>query len=299
MRWAERCFSSLKDSTVRPDIFVVDNGSTDGTQAFIKEHYPEVMLLQSEENLGFGRANNIGFQYALDHKYDYVYLLNQDAWVMDDTFEELIKISQAHLEYGILSPFQMNADMYHIDRNFIVNTCSWDSNNNLFNDLFNNNYEDIYSVRYVMAAHWLMPIDTIKKVGGFSLTFTHYGEDDNYAARTLYHGLKIGIVPTLLVVHDRGSRIEPVERLIYLGYTRSLNLMSDPSRFPIKALVISFIIMCINMVKYKSLVPVKYFLEMLFKIKSILRNRTISKDAGMSFIVSEKNNLNFQDKLKT
>ena len=71
MQWAERCFSSLRNSIVRPDVFVVDNGSTDGTQIFVKEHYPDVMFHQSEENLGFGNANNMGLQHALDYNYDY------------------------------------------------------------------------------------------------------------------------------------------------------------------------------------------------------------------------------------
>ena len=121
MQWAERCFDSLRKSTIVPDVFVVDNGSTDGTQTYIHEHYPEVIFQQSKENLGFGKANNIGLQYALDNEYDYVYLLNQDAWVMPDTFEKLIIVHKEHPEYGILSPFQMEANMEHIDKNFKKN----------------------------------------------------------------------------------------------------------------------------------------------------------------------------------
>ena len=99
MRWAERCFDSLRKSTVVPEVFVVDNGSTDGTQEYIKKNYPEVMFQQSNENLGFGKANNLGFQYALNKGYDYVYLLNQDAWIFPETLGGLVNVSKLHPEY--------------------------------------------------------------------------------------------------------------------------------------------------------------------------------------------------------
>ena len=85
MRWAQRCLQSLRDSEVHTDIYVIDNGSTDGTQAFIREHFPEAVMVQNARNEGFGRANNRGLRYALEHGYDYVYLLNEDAWIMPST----------------------------------------------------------------------------------------------------------------------------------------------------------------------------------------------------------------------
>ena len=66
MKWVDRCFDSLIDSTYPNDVFVVDNGSTDGTQDYIKSKYPNVIFVQSGENLGFGKANNLGFKYAIE-----------------------------------------------------------------------------------------------------------------------------------------------------------------------------------------------------------------------------------------
>ena len=201
MRW----MSSLKASSIPVDVFVVDNGSTDGTQQYIQEHFPEVMFHQSNENLGFGKANNIGMKYGLDHSYDYVYLLNQDAWVMKDTFERLITFSLRYPEYGILSPFQMNADLVHIDKNFVRNVCAWKSNPDIMNDMYNEQVKEVYEVRGVMAAHWLITKRCLQQVGGFSPSFPHYGEDDNYYMRAQFWGLKVGIIPSLRVAHDRGG----------------------------------------------------------------------------------------------
>ena len=62
MKWAERCFSSLRKSSVPVHTIVVDNGSIDGTQEFITTHFQEVEFVQSAENLGFGKANNLGME---------------------------------------------------------------------------------------------------------------------------------------------------------------------------------------------------------------------------------------------
>lgn len=273
MRWAEHCFNSLRNSTITPDVYVVDNGSTDGTQAFIQKQYPEVMFHQSGENLGFGKANNLGLQYALDNDYDYVYLLNQDAWVMPDTFEKLIDVSVRHSEYGILSPFQMNADLYHVDRNFVADVCAWESNPNILNDLYNQNVSEVYAVRTVMAAHWFMPISTVRTIGGFSPSFPHYGEDDNYLKRVRYRRLKIGIVPFLRVVHDRGWRERSIEQILYLGFIECINCLSSPQCPFFKAVCLVWYITLSYTIKYKSLIPISYPFRTLCRLKKILNNR--------------------------
>lgn len=79
--WMKRCLGSLRCSELPVDVVVIDNFSTDDTVQMIKKNYPEVRLICSNENLGFGRANNIGLRIALEENYDAAFLLNQDAWV--------------------------------------------------------------------------------------------------------------------------------------------------------------------------------------------------------------------------
>lgn len=284
MKWAERCFSSLSSSTLLPDIFVIDNGSTDGTQEYIKKHFPHVIFYQSNKNLGFGKANNIGLKYALEHSYDYVYLLNQDAWVFPNTLDDLIDISKKHPNYGILSPFQMNSDMCHIDQSFVQFVCSYSSNSELFSDIYTKKIRDVYSVSGVMAAHWLITISCLKAVGGFSPTFKHYGEDYDYIERALYHKFMIGIVPSLKVVHDRGNRIESKRKLMYLSYTTKIRMLSNPNIKFNKALVIVIFGSIIDAYRYKSFKPLGDFVRLTGNIIQILRNKRIGKNTVCAFL---------------
>lgn len=284
MKWVERCLGSVRKSSVRSDVLVVDNGSKDGTQTYVRDNYPEVIFIQSERNIGFGKANNIGLQYALDNEYNYVYLLNQDAWVMPDTIEKLIKYSKNHLEYGILSPFQMNSDIRHIDSSFLKYVLSWISNKDICNDMYNDELKDIYTVPDVMAAHWFLTRECLEKVGGFSPSFSHYAEDNNYAVRVYYKGLKIGVVPSLRVAHDRGERVISLEKQMYLDFSQSIHVISNPFE---NAMKMYFKVICklfIRVLYYKSIIPLIYAFKITLNLKNILYNRKQSMVKECAFL---------------
>ena len=69
------------------EIIVVDNGSTDGTEEYVRAHFPEFRVVRSEQNLYFGGGNNLGVAHA---KYDIVVLLNNDMIVKEDFLAPLL-----------------------------------------------------------------------------------------------------------------------------------------------------------------------------------------------------------------
>jgi GT2 family glycosyltransferase len=202
-QWIEKCFGSLVNSTIQDHhILAIDNGSTDNTLELIRALYPEVKVIESGANLGFGKANNIGILKALEAKAEYVFLLNQDAWIEHNTIEDLIKISKINPEYGILSPIQNDA-RGNIEKQF----STYLSKAKL------NVQKQILEVPFVNAASWLIPVTCIKKVGLFDSLFYHYGEDENYCHRAHYYKFKIGIIPNSCIVHDRGERLNKMSFL--------------------------------------------------------------------------------------
>ena len=106
-QWYDRCFSSLRESSLPIQVVVVDNASDDGSVEYIRLHYPEIHIIESKTNLGFGQANNKGIRYALDNGCDYVFLLNQDAWIEKDSINLLVKTHSLNESYGILSPMHL------------------------------------------------------------------------------------------------------------------------------------------------------------------------------------------------
>ncbi|MEQ3657270.1 MAG: glycosyltransferase [Dokdonia sp.] len=202
MSWLPKCLDSIPDGM--PTI-VVDNASTDQTCSYIQKEHPAVHVLAQKENLGFGRANNLGIQKALDEQTDAVFLLNQDAYLQKNSISEIIKTHQAHPEYGVLSPVHFNGSHTLFDRKF-ANYMRYDRNKHFVTDAYLGQLKPIYEVPFVNAAAWFIPRSTIEKIGGFDPIFSHYGEDDNYLQRVQYHGLKVGVVAHSTICHDREDR---------------------------------------------------------------------------------------------
>lgn len=288
MKWIDTCIRSVLSSSLHADIFIVDNGSKDGTINHIKENYPQAIFKQSTTNLGFGKANNIGLQYAIDNGYEYIYLLNQDAWVMKETFRTLIDIAQKYPQYGILSPLQVQANMHKLDFNFAAGVLSYESCPHFLDDVLLGKLNEVYSVKSVMAAHWLINRECLLKVGGFSPSFPHYGEDDNYTERVAYYGMKVGIVINVIGVHDRENRTTSTHKKMYLDYIKAIKSFSSPFKQTNQNKHKSIKILLLDSVRYCSLTPLKYVTILFLKMKYIKENREISKISKTAFLKSEK-----------
>jgi GT2 family glycosyltransferase len=209
IKWIKKCLDSLCKSSIPVDIIVIDNGSSDGTQELIKRNYKSVKFIQSQKNLGFGAANNIGLKMAYESSADYVFLLNQDAWLIEpDTIEKLIQAHEKDTTFGIISPIHLNGLATRLDYGFSIyitpKRCPA-----LYSDQWMNSLKDsIYDVEFVNAAAWLISRSCLEKVGGFSPTFFHYGEDINYIQRVKFYNFKVGIYPFVSISHDRENRSE-------------------------------------------------------------------------------------------
>lgn len=190
-RWIDKNIQSLLASSYPVRIIAIDNQSTDNSVALL-EQYPEVQVIESDSNLGFGKANNIGMKLAMEQGADYLFLLNQDAWVFKDTVKSLVRNMEANTQLGLLSPMHYIANEKDLDTSFstYLSRKSGDLNG-------------MPLVPFVNAAAWMLSSDCVKKVGCFEPLFGHYGEDRNYCDRVLYHKFLIGIDTDAKIVHDR------------------------------------------------------------------------------------------------
>ena len=324
-QWLERCLSYVAEDA---DLFVVDNDSTDGSADYVASHFPQARLVRSAENLGFSKANNLGFEWALKKGYDYVYLLNQDAWLAPGALEALVAAAEAHPDYAVLSPLQYQdgyqafdsqfAKLYHgseegvgfqthghprpcpvragIPSGIIGGksfperegpTAATSSDGALrvgrgrseaeadWKPTPSSEPDKVVEVKRTMAAHWLVPVGTLKTVGPFEEElFPLYGQDDDWCNRVRYHGLKVGVVPGAKAVHDRAQRQETKEKVIRRNYyTGSLIRLCDPNRPLWERFLFVCLFTLVKSVKYSSLLPFRYFWQICHQFPAIRRCR--------------------------
>ncbi|MEK7163791.1 MAG: glycosyltransferase family 2 protein [Patescibacteria group bacterium] len=89
-KYIGECLQSLSKNN--SDILIVDSGSTDGSQDYLKTNYNELKLISTKKNLGYAGGNNVGLRYALEHNYDFVWVVNPDIVVDSRALEEAMKV---------------------------------------------------------------------------------------------------------------------------------------------------------------------------------------------------------------
>jgi GT2 family glycosyltransferase len=101
-KWLENCLPTVRRVTYpSKEIIVVNNGSTDTSNAFLKKNYPEVKIIELKENVGYAKANNIGVKQA---KGKYVLLLNNDTKLTPSFLAPLVKNFEEDPTIGAVQP---------------------------------------------------------------------------------------------------------------------------------------------------------------------------------------------------
>lgn len=214
-KWIGKCLDSVQNSSYPSDIFIVDNASTDETLSLIKSHHIFDLEI-SDNNLGFGAANNIALNKALQLNYDFYFLINQDIYLEENTLEQLVQFAVNQKDAGIIAPIQYDGKGEMIDLNFkqyISNSQEKDS---------------YYETTFANAAAWLITKDCLQKTGIFNPIFSHYGEDRNYCDRVLFHQFSINIVKGSKVLHDRQQKMS-LEKYIKLSKIKLLTIFLNPN----------------------------------------------------------------------
>jgi len=100
-------FSDIEQSSLKAQVWVVDNASADGTPERLAEAFPSVRLIASRENLGFVRANNLALRQILNLQSPtpkYIWLLNPDTEVLSGATAALISALEADPRAGMVGP---------------------------------------------------------------------------------------------------------------------------------------------------------------------------------------------------
>lgn len=215
------CLASLQASLagISSEIIVVDNDSTDGSIDYAEPMFPGVRFIRLGNNLGFGRANNIGFREALEKGAEYILCLNPDTLISEDTMRVMLDYMDAQPEVGLAGCKLLNADgtfQLACRRGFPTPWASFCKVFGLqalfpksprfaqYNQTFRSE-DETYFVDAVMGAFMFIRKEALEQIGGFDEDFFMYGEDLDLCFRIQQNGWKITYLHTTSIIHYKGE----------------------------------------------------------------------------------------------
>lgn len=211
------CLKSLKVAAkfFSFEVFVVDNNSQDKTCQMVKKEFSWVKLIESKENLGYSKANNLALKIA---KGKYVLILNPDTKPLADTITKSINFLDNHRDAGIIT-CRVELPNGNLDpdcrRSFPTpwrSFCHFSHLSKLFpkTKLFDSYYMAHVSDKVdhemdsCMGAFMLTKKEVLRKIGLFDEDFFFYGEDLDLCWRAREQGYKIYYTPKTKIIHYKG-----------------------------------------------------------------------------------------------
>ncbi len=214
----EQCLNSVRRASegMEVETWVVDNSSVDGSVKMMREKFPEVLLIENKENVGFSRANN---QAIRQSQGEYVLLLNPDTIVEDDTFRKVIAFMDAHPDAGGLGVKMIDGKGNFLPESKrglptpVVAFYKIFGLSKIFpkSRIFGRYHlgfldrDQIHEVDILSGAFMLMRKSVLDKTGLLDETFFMYGEDIDLSYRINLAGYKNYYYPETRIIHYKGE----------------------------------------------------------------------------------------------
>ena len=246
--YLQQCLDSVMTALegIEGEVFVVDNASSDDSVEMVRSRYSQVRLIESGENLGFSRANNVAIRQASG---EYVLLLNPDTEVAEDTLRGVLDFMDAHPKAGGAGVKMHNTDgtlapesrralptpwvsclkMLGFTKRYYMSHLSWDEPGQI----------EVISGAFCMLRH-----AALDEIGLLDETFFMYGEDIDLSYRLTKAGWENWYLPFSIVHHKGKSTQKSDYRYVHIFYQAMLIFfrkhyghLSFFYTFPVKAAI--------------------------------------------------------------
>jgi len=227
------CLQSAIDEKggLSQEIIVVDNNSTDGTVALIRDNFPTVQLIIPGQNLGFAKGVNLAARNA---DAEYLLLLNPDTVVLRNAVDKVVQFARQNPHYGLYggktlkidgglepsscwgSPSLWSLFLYSVGLTTVAPRNRWLDPESLGNWPRNT----VREVGVITGCFLLVSKDAWSKLAGLDERYFMYGEDADFAMRARVAGYRPVIFPDAEVIHEVGkSSSTPLHKamLLYKG----------------------------------------------------------------------------------
>ena len=293
-----KCLSSIINNTNYPryEIYLVDNGSKDGSIEYVNKFYPRVKIISLKKNYGFSTAYNKAVNII---KNEFIVFLNNDTYVTNNWLLELFNKIKKDKKVAVVGSKLLFMDrpdiIQHEGAKLTIIGGGFDINflkrSEVIKDIAGKQ-----EVGAVCGAAMLIRRDVFIKLGGFDEDFFAYFEDTDYCWRCWLNGFKVLYAPLSIVLHKFGGswgKIESPAR-IYLGQRNRIYSMLKNLEIKtlLGALVILFLYSTIKLIiflkrkKKSAILPLisgtvsgfKELRKMIIKRQKIQSSRKVSDD---------------------
>lgn len=201
------CLASLVAVDYSPIVItVIDNASTDSSVQIVREQFPQVNLIQNNENLLFAEGNNVGLRKYLKEEGDFFLLLNNDTVVAPDFVSEMIKVFDRP-DAGIVG-----AKIYYHDDSHRI----WYGGGGFYplialprhlniRKIDRGIDEIIKETGYVTGCAMMIKREVLEEVGFLDPSYKMYCEDVDYCLRVRHAGWKSYYSPMAHIWHKVSS----------------------------------------------------------------------------------------------
>jgi GT2 family glycosyltransferase len=218
--YLNNCLRSLYDNVKGPEfeIIVVDNASFDGSEAMLRSHYPQATFIQSDANLGFSKANNLGAKQARGRVFLF---LNPDTEVTGSAIQDMMSTFDARPDAGIVGCKLLNGDG-------TIQTSCIAAFPTILSEALDLEYlqvlfpesrlwgmaalatqsSDPQQVECVSGACLMIRRDVFESVGGFSANYFMYAEDRDLCYKVHQAAYRAYFVGSATIVHFGGRSSE-------------------------------------------------------------------------------------------
>jgi len=223
--YLDPCLQSLFDSGMRHtfDVVVVDNGSTDGSQAMLADKYPDVKIIQNSSNVGLGKASNQGIAGTSGR---FILLLNNDTIVNGASFDAMVDFLDQNPKTGAVGGKLLNPDgsiqaCYNyfstLREEFFIAT--------RIGELIRPGYpsimrgDEVCSVDWLSSACLMVRRAAFDQIGLLDEGYFIYGDEADLQYRLKKAGWDVYFLPHATTIHYGGRSMTrwPRRKMVYRG----------------------------------------------------------------------------------
>jgi O-antigen biosynthesis protein len=257
-------FRSLKG--IDGEVIVVDNNSVDGSEAIIRDKFPEVKWVCNNENIGFSKATNQGIKLSNS---EYILCINPDTVIEESTLKLCIDFMDQHPEAGGLGPKMIDGKGKYLPESKrglptpqtalfkIIGLTKLFPNSPVFARYYLGHLpkNEVSSIEILTGSFMFLRKTVLDKVGLFDESFFMYGEDIDLSYRILQAGYKNYYFPETTIIHYRGESTKKSTTNYVLIFYKAMKIFAEKHYAHKYAFLFSFLInFAINSRAFLSLV---------------------------------------------